>query len=112
MEDQGTPYLTGGPRKLAQDEHSLSIRSGGDELLGDEVHSIMKRGHQTQIGGLIKRRDLRMGVVFLQEHNRLPRSRLESPVDPIHLRVQLCPQVMVSLNQRSARGSQLHKCKP
>ena len=52
-----------------------------------------------------------MAVLPVQQHDRLPLVRLESPVDAIGFRLHFGLQVVIALDVRAAGSANLHKGK-
>src|SRR5581483_695506 len=82
----------------AQDQDALFVVPRCNKLLGDEVHAVVKRRDQAQVRRPVISPNLAMRVVALEEDDRLPASRLESPVDAVGLGFNFPEQVMVAFD--------------
>src|ERR1700687_4807473 len=54
IHEQSVREFKGGAGKAAEDQHALTIVAGSHEFLGHQVHTVVKRGHHTEVGGAIK----------------------------------------------------------
>src|SRR5215475_5460380 len=69
----------------------------------------MKRGHEANVRSPIVAADLLVGVVSLEEEDRLPAFGVEPPVDPLCFRLHLRQKVVIALDVRAARSADLRK---
>src|SRR5882762_5812758 len=69
----------------------------------------MQRSHQAEIRGAVIGLDLLMAVLALKEHDGLPLSSLEAPVNSFRLGLHFGEQVVIALDVRPARSSNLHE---
>src|SRR5688572_28528583 len=54
IHDEVVAHVARGAGEAAQHEHAIVVVPGGHELLGDEVHALVERGDQTQIGRAVE----------------------------------------------------------
>src|SRR6202035_1184656 len=94
--------------ELAEDENAPFIPSRGQKFLGYEIHSIVQRRHEAEIGGAIIGFNLLMAVLAFKEHNVRPLFSLEAPIDASRFSLHFGEQVVIALDMRPARRSDLH----
>jgi len=112
IDDQRIEEFSRGSGELAEDEHAAFILPSSHKLLGHQVHAIMERRHKTDVGSTVKRDNIFVTVLLLQEDDGPPVVLLEASIDPFRLDIQLRLKVLVALNERSAGSPQLDEGEP
>src|SRR6266436_324253 len=111
VDEQRVAELRGSARELAQDERA-PVLADRDELLGDEVHAVVERRDQAQVGMAVVRPDLAVVVVALDIVHGPPLPGAEARVDVadrgVHFRVDL----LVARDARAARRRKLDDDEP
>src|ERR1700732_2945629 len=110
IDQQCVPQSGGRSCELAEDENAPFIPSRGQKFLGYEIHSIVQRRHQAEIGCAVIGLNLLMAVLALEKHNGVPLSSLETPIDAFRLGFHFGEQVVIALDMCPARSSDLHEC--
>src|SRR5215471_8522220 len=100
-----------GARETAQDEGAAFIVPSGYVFLRYQIHAIVKRSDQAEVGGTIVGPYFIMAVMSLQEYDGLPLSFLETAVDTVGFVFHLSHQVLISLNAGAARCANLNEGK-
>ncbi len=95
--------------ELAQDQHAVLILARRDELLRDQIHPVVQRSDQAEIGGLVQLLDVVVTVVLGEQQNRLPSAALKLPVDSLGFRFHFEQQILVAFDLRPARRADLHE---
>src|SRR6202041_338234 len=106
---QSTAQFASGSRKLAQYQHAALVPPGCQEFFCHQVHSVMQRSHQTEIGSAVVALNLFMAMVPLEKYDGLPFAGLEPPIDSFRFGLHLGKKVVVALDVSAARCSDLHK---
>ena len=81
----------------------------GQELFGHQVHTVVQRSHEAQVGGAVEALDLAVAVVALAEDDGLPLRGLEAPVDALGFGVNLGQEIVVALDVGAAGRADLHE---
>ena len=87
------------PAKRAQDQHALFVVARGDEFLGDQIHAVMQRGDQADVGSAVEACDLVVRVMLLQQDDRHPAAGLESRVDARGFALDFVQQFLIALDR-------------
>src|ERR1700687_3611646 len=101
--------LLRGPRKGAEDERAPPVVARGNEFLGHQIHSVMKRRDHAERGRVVIASDFFMRMMPLKKHNWFPARRLEARVNAFRFRVDLRKESLIALYIRAARGADLHE---
>ena len=112
IDDQGIRQLMARPGKTAQNQGALFVQARCNVLLGDQVHPIVKGGHEAKIGSAIIRSNFRAVVVSLQKHDRFPGARAEAAVDSIRFHFDFLHQILIAPDVSPAGRPDLNKGKP
>ena len=93
--------------ELAQDQHSALVPASCEKFLRDQVHAVMQRSDQAEIGCAVVRLNLLMAVLAIQKDDRLPLSALETPVDALRFGFHFGQQIVIALDVGAAGRSDL-----
>ena len=74
----------GGAGEAAQDQDAVVVVACGHELLGDQVHAVVQRGHHAEIRQPVKDVDFPVVVMTLAVHDRLPATLAQVGVERAH----------------------------
>ncbi len=107
VDHHGRAQLVGRARELAEHEHAVEVRAGGDVLLGDEVHPVAQRGHQHHVRGHVHRGHVASveGVVLVGDGR--PAQGCVLAVDAADGQLDLVAQLPVGLHPLPGRGGDL-----
>ena len=67
IHQQSVAQFARGSGELAQDQYAAFVAARGEELLGHQVHTVVQRGHQAEIGGAIVAFNLLVAMVPLEK---------------------------------------------
>src|SRR6267143_2994591 len=107
VDQQRVAQLARAPREAAQDQHTVPVVANGDELLGDQVHPVVERGHHAEVGVTVEGPDREAIVVAFPVDDRPPAPRTDGPVHQVERVLDLELQLMVALDPAEARGREL-----
>lgn len=89
VELQRVAQLQRRPGKLAQEQDAVLIEPTGHELLGDEIHPVVERADDAEVGKPVQGHHLDLVEIPLMVDHRLPFRGAPSPVDPLDELVDL-----------------------
>src|SRR5437870_1238136 len=107
VDQQRVAQLARAPREAAQDQHAVPVVANGDELLRDQVHPVVERGHHAEVGVTVEGPDRLAIVVALAVDDGPPAPRPDGPVHPVERVLDLLLQLLVPLDPAPARGREL-----
>lgn len=87
--------LESSPGKLAQEQDAILVRPASDELLGNQVHSIMKRADDAEVSQTMECSHLHRREVPLEVNHGAPPLRSPFPVEPLDLTVDLLVNLLI-----------------
>src|SRR6185437_2455602 len=96
-----------GPREARQDKHALLVVARGDELLGDEIHTVVKAGYDAEIRRPEELEHLGGLMVANGKRDRLVRAVLPSGVDRLGLPNGFRLKILVGAELAAGRGGRL-----
>jgi hypothetical protein len=96
--------FAGRASEFAEDEHAVFVGTGGEILLGHQVHAVMERGDEADIGDTVPAVDFLMSALALNQDDGTPASGLEALVDALGGLLDLLAQVLVALDACSRAG--------
>ena len=96
-------------REAAQDQHAVKIVARSHEFLRHQIHAVVQRRHQAEIGGAVIRQNLLVAVLAVQEHDGLPVAGLEAAVDAFGFLEHFLHQILIAPDVRAAGRADLHE---
>ena len=102
IDRDGVGQFPSRPREAAQQEDPRQIILGGDELLRYQVHSVVERTDDAQIGQLIVGADLLMGELPLEVDDGAPVTLGIFPVRPIDQLIDLPDEIVIAFYMGAA----------
>ena len=98
-----------GAGKAAEEQHARFVVSRGDELLGDQVHPVVKAADVADVRRAVQLEHFRRLAVPIDQRDRLVAVAGEPRVEPIDLRANPVAELAVSGDARPARRAHLHE---
>src|SRR5262245_16909002 len=91
------------PRALAQHQHSAFRSFDVEELLGHQVHAVLKRGYQRDIGDLVVAKQFVVRENSVDEPYRTPRARSVPLIYLFYATAYLAVEVVIGAKLQAAR---------
>ncbi len=102
IDQQRVVQLARGAGESAEDEDAVIHAPGCQILLGDEVHAVVERRHQADIGGAVIALHFFVAALALDELDGFPSRGFEFAVDSLDCFFHLDTQIDVAGNARTA----------
>src|SRR5579871_1029604 len=109
VDDQRVGELVAGARKTAQNQDALIVGTRGDKFFRHQVHAVVQRSHQAEVGCTVVRQDFLVAVLAGQQDDRLPVTGLKTLIDPVGFASHLLDQIVIARNVSPAGRADLHE---
>src|ERR1051326_6765346 len=109
IDKQGVGKFASSAGEGTEDEDAVFIVPRRDILLGDQVHAVVQRGDQADVGGTIEAIDLGMGMMAMPKPDRPPFAGLQTSIDARSLGFDALQEIVVLRDIRAARSADLNE---